>query len=1260
MAKLQLNRTDGKKGSQKAIELNPDDAIAFEKLKATLAESLELFRVDPDQPFVLHTDASDWAVGAVLQQQREGRLVPVGFFSRKLGGSQLNWTPREKETYAIVVALRKWAGWIGFQPVVVKIDHRSLESWTTELVDTPSGPRGRRARWHETLSQFNLQVEYVPGPDNFIADALSRWAYPATGAREDVSFHGSAESCKEVKKMIELEKSEGRSVGVVVLGRPPSPVRPARRGVIMVIGAQSWSSIPVVSSILSKLSPRRSDDSTETSRPVVVNPTPESVVASPTAVMVTTRSGLEISGLSAPEGKGEADPSLSDTETEGEPVAARTRARAQSAAALPSPPASPIAPAIRPSSHPGQSLTEVTESDGADSEARELGHQVAASLPTLPDQARVSFRFSKSAQGKGELHQYKAGRGLGKGGSPALTSVSDHPPSSESACDSSAPLVRFQFAKPKVREGNQPTESFRGFRFLTPHRRPATPPVNPLGLSDDDSEGDHHCQSPEKPVDSCVDGGQDGLGIQRPNLQDTGAERRCEMGSNLDPSDLSEPMQWEETPTDPGLDAPEGPQNIPLPPELTPLDPEARVVYVMPWMEFTPFTQSGIFAAPGEVLHFFRYHDSIRVEEGDYLAHIDVPKCILEDIPLYFHSDGTVVSHGVSRYSYLPNTYVQMVEDPNTGEILWGDSRPSMVREPDHIDLGFRFATPRDRSQLETHPGTPPHIMDSDWTESYRSSAEWSEAWQKAHDQDGEWPANYQLREGRMFLEGKLCVPESLVADVLASLHENAGHLGAERLVIEAKRRLQFPKTVNLSQVAIRVKRLCLTCQECEPPNWSLSQPVRMAPIPNSVFSHICVDIFSMPAEVYQGEEFDCMVVWVDRLSGWILARPSQKRGLTAEKTASIMIDAGWDIFGVPDSITSDQGPQFAGKFFRTVCSRLGIRQAFSHAHRPQGNGRAEMAGKQLITLLRKLNSESGINWVEALPRALHIHHGIPGETGLSPHQIVFGRDRNVTGISYPIEPECEDAQSFVDRMNEMDQKIAQILTERHRKTQEVLNRKRKARPAYTVGEQVWYLRPKGVGGNKISTWWTGPFRVHARTGASSYELETAPNVFHECHADQLKPGPPLPANDEGVPLFFNRSRSCAATPHIEVVRAHGTGAAGIRRFLVHWLQSGNCEDSWVTEPELERDHVPTINAYCAANDLPPVTQAQNPESAIEDMRDQASPPDRALKFSPAWFENGCATDCSASGVPADASIEADSLIDRVGGEPVGDSLEAE
>ena len=89
-----------------------EEKEAFEKLKEALLEKLELFRVDPDQPFVLRADASHRAIGAVLEQRREtspDKLadVPVGFFSRKLGKSQLYWPPREKETYAVVSALRK-------------------------------------------------------------------------------------------------------------------------------------------------------------------------------------------------------------------------------------------------------------------------------------------------------------------------------------------------------------------------------------------------------------------------------------------------------------------------------------------------------------------------------------------------------------------------------------------------------------------------------------------------------------------------------------------------------------------------------------------------------------------------------------------------------------------------------------------------------------------------------------------------------------------------------------------------------------------------------------------------------------------------------------------------------------------------------------------------------------------------------------------------------------------------------------------------
>jgi hypothetical protein len=112
-------------------------------------QKMELFRADPDKPFILRADVSDKAIGAVLEQKHpEGTVpygtVPVGFFSRQLSKHQLNWTPSEKETYAVVEALKKWAGWIGLQPVVVTTDHKSLEDWVHEKMDTPSGPAGRR------------------------------------------------------------------------------------------------------------------------------------------------------------------------------------------------------------------------------------------------------------------------------------------------------------------------------------------------------------------------------------------------------------------------------------------------------------------------------------------------------------------------------------------------------------------------------------------------------------------------------------------------------------------------------------------------------------------------------------------------------------------------------------------------------------------------------------------------------------------------------------------------------------------------------------------------------------------------------------------------------------------------------------------------------------------------------------------------------------------------------------------------------------
>ena len=217
--KLKVPREIGKKGSKAPISWNEKDEESFRKIKAQLCSRLGLQRINPDQPFVLRVDASGFAVGAVLEQleepkgmptvedARDRKTVPIAFLSRKLTEGQRKWVPREQETYAIICALQKWESWIGLQPVLILTDHKALESWATEVLDAPSGPVGRRARWHQFLSRFDLEVGYIPGRENEIPDILSRWAYPASEAFRDISKHGSIFDQKDVKEIMRQEKN---------------------------------------------------------------------------------------------------------------------------------------------------------------------------------------------------------------------------------------------------------------------------------------------------------------------------------------------------------------------------------------------------------------------------------------------------------------------------------------------------------------------------------------------------------------------------------------------------------------------------------------------------------------------------------------------------------------------------------------------------------------------------------------------------------------------------------------------------------------------------------------------------------------------------------------------------------------------------------------------------------------------------------------------------------------------------------------------
>ncbi|SOV04526.1 uncharacterized protein UDID_17112 [Ustilago sp. UG-2017a] len=148
-----------------------DAQHAFEQLRSAFGTDTILRHFDPTRPIIVETDASDFAVAAVLSQTfDQGARHPITFFSKKLDPAQLNYPIFDKEMFAIVAAFKHWRQYLEgakFQ-VQVLTDHRSLEYFTTT-----KQLNHRQARWSELLANFDFVIQYRPGAQAGLPDALT-------------------------------------------------------------------------------------------------------------------------------------------------------------------------------------------------------------------------------------------------------------------------------------------------------------------------------------------------------------------------------------------------------------------------------------------------------------------------------------------------------------------------------------------------------------------------------------------------------------------------------------------------------------------------------------------------------------------------------------------------------------------------------------------------------------------------------------------------------------------------------------------------------------------------------------------------------------------------------------------------------------------------------------------------------------------------------------------------------------------------------
>ena len=146
--------------------LNKDALSSFENFKRELSSISALAHPVPEAPLSLTVDASDSAVGSVLQQVVKGITQSVAFFSCQIKSAERQYSTFDRELLAIYLSVRHFRHYLERRDFAVYTDHKALTFADRHSTST--------FRHLDYISQFTSDIRHIPGTENVRAGALSR------------------------------------------------------------------------------------------------------------------------------------------------------------------------------------------------------------------------------------------------------------------------------------------------------------------------------------------------------------------------------------------------------------------------------------------------------------------------------------------------------------------------------------------------------------------------------------------------------------------------------------------------------------------------------------------------------------------------------------------------------------------------------------------------------------------------------------------------------------------------------------------------------------------------------------------------------------------------------------------------------------------------------------------------------------------------------------------------------------------------------
>jgi len=287
------------------------------------------------------------------------------------------------------------------------------------------------------------------------------------------------------------------------------------------------------------------------------------------------------------------------------------------------------------------------------------------------------------------------------------------------------------------------------------------------------------------------------------------------------------------------------------------------------------------------------------------------------------------------------------------------------------------------------------------------------------------WGNEWKIKGEIVLKEGKVYVPkdEELRAEVIQLHHDVpvARHRGRWKTVELVTRNYWW---LGVTRDVGRYVEGRDLCQRMKNRMEELAGKLKLSEVPGKPWTHLIVD-FITKLPVVAGK--DAILVVCDRLSK-MMHFVAIIEGTSAEGLVRLFRDNIWKLHGLPESVVSDRGPQFAAELTKELNRMLGIETRLSTAFHPQTDGQMERMTQELEQYLRFFVEHRQKDWPEWLMSAeFAVNNKVHTATKVLPFMANYGREMRMGG-DIRKSGKVEKATEFVERIKKVHEEVRAVL----------------------------------------------------------------------------------------------------------------------------------------------------------------------------------------------------------------------------------------